>query len=137
MPQDEQRKATGFEVCTFPENHKQLKSCYPMFGGSNYCARCYALAERDGEMGWYHQDGRDPSMPNHWVRKMPQPWEYDEDGLPLHHNIPHTTWGCSMCKVYRCKGCFRMEDEDGKPHPDAWDHRAPTRGLMRQSIVCE
>ena len=34
MPQDEQRKATGFEVYTFPQNHKQLKSCYPRYAQS-------------------------------------------------------------------------------------------------------
>jgi hypothetical protein len=43
MPQDEQRKATGFEVYTFPENHKQLKSIYPQFGRSNHCARLSSI----------------------------------------------------------------------------------------------
>ena len=135
MPQDEQRKATGFEVYTFPENHKQLKSCYPTFGQSNYCARCYALAERDGEMGWYHVDGRDESLPNSWVRKMPQPWAEGPRG-PI-HNVPATRWGCSICKVYLCKDCFRMEDEDGQAHPNAWDHRATSRGLMARCIPTE
>lgn len=136
MPQDEQRKATGFEVYTFPENHKQLKSIYPQFGRSNHCARCQAYAERDGEMGWYHIDGRGEDKSNSWRRKMPQPWAEKADGT-LIHNIPATTWGCSICKVYLCKDCFRMEGEDGKPHQNAWDHCAQSRGLMARCVPVE
>ena len=29
--------------------------------------------------------------------------------------VPHPTWGCSVCKVFLCRACFRMEDDDGKP----------------------
>ena len=61
-----------------------------------------------------------------YVRKMP-------DGS----NVPRSTFGCSVCKVYLCRVCFRMEDEDGKPHKDAWDHRAATRGLMARCIALE
>ena len=119
---------------TFPAvSHKEVhalwkeagkKVCLPGFGLSNYCARCYALAERDGPMGWYHDDGR---TNDHWVRKMP-------DGCT---NVPHSRWGCSVCKVYLCRECFRMEDDDSKPLPDAWDHRATSRGLMARKVVCE
>ena len=132
MPQTEQRKATGFEVYTFSVSHKEehvmyqeegKRVCRPGFGTSNYCARCYAVAERDGHMVWYHDDGR---MNDHWVRKMP-------DGC----NVPHNRWGCSVCKVYLCRACFRMEDDDGKPSPDAWDHRATSRGLMARRMAVE
>ena len=83
--------------------------------------------------------GHETSLPrgSGYPRCPQEPWEYGEDGFPLNHNVPRTTWGCSICKLYLCKKCFRMEDEDGKPHPDAWDHRAPTRGLMSQGVVCE
>ena len=47
-------------------------------------------------------------LPNKWVRKMPQPWAEDEHGNPI-HNIPRTRWACSVCKIYLCKDCFRME----------------------------
>ena len=130
MPQGRQRKATGFESYTFPTNHHEVQAIKTvkgrrtfLFGSSNYCARCYALAERNGPMGWYHCDGRDPSKPNPWVRKMP-------DGIS---NIPRSSWGCSVCKVYLCRDCFRME-ENGKPHPDAWDHRPESRGLMAKEV---
>ena len=132
MPQDEQRKATGFEVYTFPVSHKEVKAMWKEggkkvyldgFSTVNYCVRCHALAERDGQMGWYHDDGRE----NDWlIRKL-------ADG----RHVPRCTYGCSVCKVYLCRDCFQMEDEDGKPLPDAWDHRAPTRGLMARSIGCE
>ena len=136
MPMDRQRRATGFQVHTFPESHQQLKSCYPKFGNSNLCARCYDLAERDGEMGRYHQDPeRDPTEPNPWVRKMPKPWK-EVNGKPQ-HNVPASRWGCSVCKVYLCKGCFRMEDEEGNMHPDAWDHRATSRGLRARCVPGE
>ena len=105
----------------YAENGKRVY--LPGFATNNRCARCYDLAERDGYMGWLHDDGRDNDS---WVRKMP-------DGS----HVPRSTWGCSICKVYLCKGCFRMEDEDGKPLADAFDHRAPTRGLMARSVVCE
>ena len=132
MPQDRQRKATGFEAYTFPTNHKEVQAITWVenkrvfkFGSSNYCARCYALAEREGPMGWYHTDGRDPSQPNPWVRKMP-------DGIS---NVPRASWGCSICKVYLCRACFRMQDAEGKPHPDAWDHRPGSRGLMARAVA--
>ena len=136
MPKDRQRQATGFEVYTFPENHKFVNAMFrkdgkmhrlPGFNSNNRCARCYALAQRDGPMDWYHMDGRDESQPNAWVRKMP-------DG---HSNVPHPYTGCSICKVFLCQGCFRMEGKDHKPLPDAWDHRAPTRGLLAQACAWE
>ena len=132
MPRDRQRKATGFESYTFPTNHKEVRAGWKkdgvkhwLFGSCNRCARCHALAERDGPMGWYHTDGRDESQPNQWVRKMP-------DGVS---NIPHSYWGCSVCKVYLCRACFRMEVAEGKPHPDAWDHRPGSRGLMAKAVA--
>ena len=131
MPQDRQRKATGFESYTFPTNHKEVQAIKTvqgnrtfLFGSFNHCSRCYAFAERDGPMGWYHCDGRDPSKPNPWVRKMP-------DGVS---NVPRTSWGCSVCKVYLCRDCFRME-KDGKPLPDAWDHRPSSRGLLARTVA--
>jgi hypothetical protein len=136
MPHDEQRKATGFEVYTFPENHKQLRSCYPQLGSHNNCARCTSHAERDGEVGWYHIDGRGEDEPNRRVHKMPLPWAEKANGDRI-HNVPATRWGCSICKVYLCKACFRMEDEHGKPHPDAWDHRASSRGVMARCVAVE
>ena len=108
-------------------NQGGKKAVKPGFGWSNYCSRCYELAERDGDMGWYYTDGRDESQKNHWVRKMP-------DGVS---NVPHSTWGSSVCKVYLCRACFRMEDDDGKPLPNAWDHRATSRGLMARMVACE
>ena len=132
MPQDEQRKATGFEVYTFPVSHKEVKAMWKEggkkvyldgFSTVNYCVRCHALAERDGQMGWYHDDGRENDR---MVRKMP-------DG----NNVPYCSWGCSVCKVFLCRGCFRMEDEEGEPLPDAWDHRATSRGLMSRRMACE
>ena len=131
MPQDEQRKATGFESYTFPVSHKEVKALWKESGknvylpgfGTNRCARCYALAECDGQMGWYHDDGRENDR---MVRKMP-------DG----NNVPYCSWGCSVCKVFLCRGCFRMEDEEGEPLPDAWDHRATSRGLMSRRMACE
>ena len=132
MPKDEQRKATGFEVYTFPVSHEEVKVIWKEDGKkvyldgyatNNRCSRCYALAERDGQMGWYHDDGRED---DYLVRKMP-------DG----RRVPNSSYGCSVCKVYLCcKQCFRMED-NGKPLPDAWDHRAPTRGLLARRVVCE
>jgi hypothetical protein len=95
--EDRQRKATGFEVYTFPENHKQIKQDPHKRkpGGSkvtlladNACARCSQLAQREGKMGWYHLD-RSEDEKNKWVRKMPQPWQDGPRG-PI-HNIPHTT----------------------------------------------
>ena len=129
MPRDRQRKANGFEVYPFPVSHKETKGYdatgTKLWSVDNRCARCYKLAERDGYMGWYH-----PNNPSHkgntWVRKMP-------DGS----NVPHTTWGCNICKVYLCRKCLRMEDEDGNPHPDCWDHRAPTRGLMARRMTVD
>ena len=99
----------------------------PEFGSNNWCSRCYDLAERDGDMGWYYTDGRNESRTNPWVRKMP-------DGVS---NVPHSTWGCSVCKVYLCRACFRMEYDDGKPLPNAWDHRATSRGLMARTVAFE
>jgi hypothetical protein len=71
---------------------------------------------------------------NNWVRKIPQPWEYDDDGNPINHNVPSSRWGC---KIFFCKGCFRMENEDGSPHTNAWDYRAPSRGLMVRCVPRE
>jgi hypothetical protein len=143
MPKDVQRQATGFESYTFPQNHKQIfDSRVPekntvgriTMPGHHACARCSALAQRDGEVGYYHLAANATS--NWKVRKMPLPWAIGADGKPI-HNIPSSRWGCSICKVWLCKDCFRMEDAQGKPLPNAWDHRAATRGLLARCVPCE
>lgn len=83
------------------------------------CARCYAVAVRDGETTWRHGDGKggpryvDGDNVPQSVRKMPNG-----------DNVPQSVIACSACKVRLCKACFRMELDDGKPHPGAWDHKA-------------
>ena len=131
MPQKKQKKPTGFGVYAFPTKHKQIKvdgstrmAARTHLPGENICARCSQLAQRDGQMGWYHVDGRTPSKSNKWVRKMP-------DGV---RNIPHTYYGCSICRVYLCRLCFRMEDEQGNPHPERWDH--DEQQLLARCLVC-
>jgi hypothetical protein len=75
-------------------------------------------------MGWYHPDGRLPSEgTNSIVRKMP-------GGVT---NVPKTVWGCSCCKVWLCKDCFRMEDDEGNGHPERWDH--DNQCLLAQSVI--
>ena len=138
-----QRQATGFESYTFPQNHQQIfDSRNPnkntvgriTMPGRHSCARCSALAQRDGEMGYYYLEAS--KQPCEMVRKMPKPWAIGTHGEPI-HNIPASRWGCSICRVWLCKDCFRMEDAQGKPLPDAWDHRAATRGLLARCVVCE
>lgn len=123
MPKDCQQQATGFKVYTFPVKHVEEKAVYPKYGKYNQCARCYALASRDGYTDWYHGDGR------------ARDWKCIK--LPDGSNVPASRSGCSVCQVYLCKKCFRMEDEHGNPLPDCWDHRAATRGLMARTVVTE
>ena len=93
------------------------------------CARYKALAVRDGMMGWRHGDGEggprhvDGEQRDQWVRKM-------RDGS----NVPQSYIACSVCKVRLCKACFRMELADGKPHPDAWDHKE-AKSLRARCVV--
>ena len=49
-------------------------------------------------------------------------------------NIPHTVWACSVCRVWLCKDCFKMEDVDGKGHPERWDH--DNQCLLAREVVC-
>ena len=139
MPQVDQRQATGFEPYTFPVSHKEINVRYwkkqelEAKGLSTYrfCSRCKALAVRDGGrdgMGWRHGDGNggprlvDGEQKDDWVRKM-----------PAGGNVPQSWIACSLCKVRLCSTCFRMELADGKPHPDAWDHKA--KSLRARCVV--
>ena len=72
----------------------------------------------------YHQDGHTPSKSTKRAREPPGG-----------SNMPHSVWACSVCKVWLCKTCFRMEDDDGKGHPDRWDH--DRRSLAPQCVVCD
>ena len=112
LSQQRQRPPQGHEVKPFPENHKRFmvgdKTFRVKISSTRWCARCRAVAMRDGFMGWYHDDGREKDR---WVRKMP-------DG----NNLPQSDYACSVCKRRFCWNCFRMEDDEGNPHPDAWDH---------------
>ena len=129
LSQQRQRPPHGHEVKPFPENHKRFKVGDKKFrritlSSTRWCARCRAVAvHRGGFMGWYYDDGREKDQ---WVRKMP-------DGS----NVPRSRWGCSICKIFLCRGCFRMEDAEGRPLPDAWDHRATSRGLLARTVACE
>ena len=86
MPQVEQRQATGFEPYTFPVNHKEIAVPRTMTTAELHrkgvttnmrCARCYAVAVRDGETTWRHGDGKggpryvDGDNVPQSVRKMP------------------------------------------------------------------
>ena len=133
MPREAQRKPTGFRVYTFPTNHVQINAGASKKKNNagrvklptdNTCQRCAQLASRHGMRGWYHVDGRSPSKSNKWVTKMP-------DGVS---NIPHTVWACSVCRVWLCKDCFKMEDADGKGHPERWDH--DNQCLLAREVVC-
>ena len=42
--------------------------------------------------------------------------------MPDGENVPQSSWACSICKRFFCYDCFRMEDDNGNPLPDAWDH---------------
>ena len=112
LSQQKQRPPQGHEVKPFPENHKRFKVGDKQFRvkltTNQRCARCSAVALRDGFMGWLHDDGREK---DEWVRQMPG------GGKP-----PTSNYACSICKRRFCWNCFRMEDEDGSPLPDAWDH---------------
>ena len=111
------------------KNKEGLLTCLDGFSTTNYCARCYALAERDGQMGWYHDDGRD----NDWQTNTQATGHLEG----MCRVVP-----CGYgCKVYQCRDCFRMEDGDGNPLPDAWMGPSrtdrQTRSLMGRRIVCE
>ena len=55
-----------------------------------------------------HRPARDNDK---WVR-------FNADGTE-----PSTTvYACTICKVRLCPKCFRMEDDDGNPLLDSWDH---------------
>jgi hypothetical protein len=113
MPHVEQRQATGFEPYTFPVNHKEIAVLRTMTTAELHrkgvttnmrCARCYAVAVRDGETTWRHGDGKggpryvDGKKDDQSVRKMPNG-----------DTVPQSVIACSVCKVRLCKACFRME----------------------------
>ena len=129
MPMNRQRKATGCEAYTFPVAHKLVKAFDGgklLWGWNNRCKRCHALAKRDGGRGLYHPDKPWHATSNQMVPKMPGGG-----------NVPRCTFGCSICKVYLCTSCFRMQDDDGVALPNCWDHRAGSRGLMALTVLTE
>ena len=113
LSQQKQRPPQGHAVKPFPENHirfqpgkdKKIKVAVP---ADRHCCRCKEVARRGGVKGWRSGDG---SSTDKKVFKMP-------DG----ENVPQSSWACSICKRFFCYDCFRMEDDNGNPLPDAWDH---------------
>ena len=85
---------------------------------TNYCARCYALAERDGQMGWYHDDGRDND------------WQTNTQATGHLEGMCRVVCGYG-CKVYQCRDCieiafgWRMATVT-HCQTHGWDHRAQT-----------
>lgn len=129
MPMDRQRQATGFESFTFPTSHKRLKAHGKNkkidLGSNNRCARCMQEAQQHGYRDYY--------IPG----QQRKPSEKMVEKLPNGRNVPHTTWGCSVCRVFLCKECFDKKDADGNPHQRAWDHRNATRGLRAPEVHTE